>query len=363
MTENQVNDFLNECESASHAHIFDNSSTEIVNIFGGWKIVLTLCLTHPDTDTSQKLGSLRHLLQQNNNGRVNNTHKAKINIGSKGNHSERIEEKIKSDANDSMQMMANSKKEEKKNDKKIIGVQLTDYNESNDEKTDVSLSIVRRKILQPELDQTEIKWENYNNENINHFQLAKIVFQSETSDALAQECNEPSAPISIKAYRKSETIVNVDVQKNLYFVLFDDEFARRMVNVLVMKKWYTRLMLVLIGLFVSLHVICSTIGNSGKFETAVSNNKDIIKLMLVSAEVFSCIGFIAAIVLSMSWFFHINYEICRLVLHTFDFWFKLYNLILYNMATFVLFSSRYFFLHACCMCCFLVRLKMQASIC
>lgn len=121
-------------------------------------------------------------------------------------------------------------------------------------------------------------------------------------------------------YEKSSIVINIDAKNNLYFKYLSPSVADFMYYNVLLNKWYPIVSMTIAATFAILAEI---------FRYFIDEYYGFL---------FLCIGYITVFMITLSYAFSANIEIVYLIIQTFDFWFKLWNLVLFAISILILFN-------------------------
>ena len=132
---------------------------------------------------------------------------------------------------------------------------------------------------------------------------------------------------NIYQFYTNKVIIKADATQNIYFKHLTREKASYLLYNIILTKWYPVAVLILVGWLLFLSVACSWF----------VSDEDIANTIYYSLR---SIVYIIDVIFCLSCVFASNFVIFNLVIQSFDFWFKMYNLILFLISVFVLNSSQ-----------------------
>lgn len=121
--------------------------------------------------------------------------------------------------------------------------------------------------------------------------------------------NTREASVNISTFAQSNTIVEVDATHNLYYQIFGEKKTKWIFKNIVQSKIYA--FVCLFGALITLIATC--------YVLAIESYK--------LFEIFCIFCTLSFIFWNLSYILSLNYDIIKLALHTFDFWYKMSNMV------------------------------------
>lgn len=125
---------------------------------------------------------------------------------------------------------------------------------------------------------------------------------------------------SVRHFIKNQITVMIDPSSNLYSKFLSLEQQKYVIKYMITSKLYFILMCIIFGIFYSVSQTVWFINNSN---------------YILSYFILVCCSYTVSTTLAISYILSADFDICLLIFRTFDFWYKVYNLILWIVASYI----------------------------
>ena len=170
----------------------------------------------------------------------------------------------------------------------------------------------------PSLQHTNIINSNNNNNNSNN--------NSNINNSNNQNKRNPTMMGSIRPFYKHNNIFVVDAKRCLYFKIFSNDIACYIYYNILLQKRFVLAIVILSVLFVTIGSIIRDVGNQD--------------IKIFAGYTFTIVGYLMASFFTIAYLFAFNIDICKVLIRSFEFWYKIYNLIIYCVANVVIWNGR-----------------------
>ena len=158
-------------------------------------------------------------------------------------------------------------------------------------------------LLQSIMNKNNITLDTKDKKDNTHSNTSKMQHPANSNDMIISDLSQ---------FRKTSIIFTADTQNNLYFRLFSDHIAEIISYNVLQTKWYPLTMIS----FIAINGVISLI-----YDTFYG--RDMIYYIFLYST------YVACTIVTCSYTLSVNISIFKLIIERFDFWFKMYNVILF----------------------------------
>ena len=222
-----------------------------------------------------------------------------------------------------LKQILNHKSEEASTSKTNLNLNSTKSEKNHQLTSKVNVPLAPSIDSMDTMDDDNTNTTQYNNKNNKNRSGSKIGSSSSisynnstTNNRIENNAIMNCSDSTIEWYFHRMTI-DIDFTDNLYFRYFPNSIAQFLVYKLIFNKWYMVVMFILYILITAVDKLYLNIGRT------------------------SMPGGVLLSIWTISYILSANIQIVKLILETFDFWFKIYNLIIYAISFCILYENTY----------------------